>query len=95
MRDELSLVKCHKNQFGRKDYKVLSDKSALAHHVNKIVKSDIERAARALPKPYLVKQFSYSTLPQDYKNLKQVAVKDGYLQAVAEPEKPAPKTRPI
>ena len=35
-------IKLHKNDFGRRDYKLDSDKSALSLHVNKIMRSNIK-----------------------------------------------------
>ena len=54
MRDKF--IKCHKNDFGQKDYNLNSDKSALSNHVNKIIKSNIGHTIPALNKPYLAKQ---------------------------------------
>ena len=65
LQDEFSVVKCHKNAFGSKGYKLDMDKSALSQHVNKILKSNIERAVVPLSKPYLIKQTSQASLTQD------------------------------
>lgn len=35
MRDKF--IKCHKNEFGKKDYNISNDKSALSSHINKIL----------------------------------------------------------
>lgn len=61
MRDQF--IKCHKNDFGRKDYRLQSDKSALSLHVSKIINSNIGQAIPALGKPYLAKHTSQMMLP--------------------------------
>ena len=52
MRDQF--IKCHKNDFGKRDYKLDSDRSALSLHVSKIIKSNLG-IAPTLSKPYLAK----------------------------------------
>ena len=54
VRDESSLIKLHKNTFGSKGYRVSSDKSALRHHVSKMLKINLDKSNPALPKPYLI-----------------------------------------
>ena len=41
VRDENNIIKCKKNAFGSKGYKLNFDKSTLSMHINRIMKTNI------------------------------------------------------
>lgn len=67
--DDQNLIKCHNNAFGSKGYNLTVDKSVLTHHVNKILKSNLNPKKAQLTKPYLIKQASTSNFVSQELNL--------------------------
>ena len=66
-KDDSSLIKCHNNIFGSKDYNVDLDKQALTQHVNRILNSNLQTPT-AHPKPYLIKKASEISLSKNRAN---------------------------